>query len=243
MKMDWVVLSCEDTRTLQHQLHSLSVFQLVQLSSLNGLPQRPAHVPRIIESNRWVRREIGREHSRDILLMRLEQREIRREHERDVVHAGSESGPVWALARAVACSGRTVVESQPNCEEQIVVDIFWDWHLSWASEAGCEGCGGGCVIERRHGGHNGRDCGTFGFVLEDGCSGGVVERGALCTGVSPGYDVVSGGGLVSGDEDVGGLARPEHEDVGGEGFDVRGIGPDNCQVVVGDFEEELLVER
>ena len=64
----------------------------------------------------------------------------------------------------------------------------------------------------------------------------------MCGLVGTRRHVVAGGGLVSGDEDVGGLAGAEHEDGGGEGLEVGGVGADHRELVVGDGQEEGLVE-
>lgn len=56
-------------------------------------------------------------------------------------------------------------------------------------------------------------------------SGGVfVEGGTLGVGVVVGAEVASAAQLVRRDGDVGGLAEAWHEDGGGEGLRVRGIG-------------------
>ncbi|GER50925.1 interleukin-12 subunit beta [Striga asiatica] len=228
--MDRVILSSEDARPLQHHLNRLPILDPVNLSPAHGLPQGPTHVPRVVELNWRVPREIARENPLYALLMCLEQGKIRREHERDVVHAGSEPGPVRALARASACARRAIEKPEPDREEKAVVNVGGDGSSVWASEARCESSCRGRVVKSGHGGHNGLDLGTTGraggrFVLEDCSCGGVVEWGALRTGVGSGRNVVTGRGLVGFDEDIGGLARPEHEDVGGEGLHVGGVGP------------------
>ena len=48
--------------------------------------------------------------------------------------------------------------------------------------------------------------------------------------------------MVTGDEDVGGLTGAQHEDFGGEGFDVGGVGAHHRHLMVGDGEEKGLVQ-
>lgn len=108
VNVDRVVLGRLYVGSLQDKLHSRSVLQLVHLSARNGLPQRAAHIPGVIELDRRVTRKISGENSRHALPMGLQDREIRREHEGHVVHAGRETGPIrplaptaWEIARAV----------------------------------------------------------------------------------------------------------------------------------------------
>lgn len=55
-------------------------------------------------------------------------------------------------------------------------------------------------------------------------------------------DEVFRGGLVCGEESVGGLAGGDVDGVGGEWFRVGGVDLDDGEVVVGDLEEQLIVD-
>lgn len=81
------------------------------------------------------------------------------------------------------------------------------------------------------------------WVLEDGGGSGVVE-GSLAGVVGADGDEVGGvGGRWFGAEDeVGGLAGADDSDISVEGFDVGGVGFDDGEGVVGDAEEEFVVE-
>lgn len=145
--------------------------------------------------------------------------------------------------------GRAAVEAQPDGEEEVLVDLGGDGGSMETPEVSGEGGRGGGVVEGGEGGEcRWRGIGgalggaVGGGVLEDGGGGGVVEGGVLGALVRPGSHVVSARRLVAGDQDVGGLARPEHDHVGGEGLQVGGIGSDHRELVVGHREEELLVQ-
>jgi hypothetical protein len=79
------------------------------------------------------------------------------------------------------------------------------------------------------------------LVLEDGGGGGVVEGDALGRSVGARGEVVSSRGCVGRDEDVGGLAGAEEDDVGLEGLGVHGVRGDHSHPVAGEADEELGV--
>lgn len=78
--------------------------------------------------------------------------------------------------------------------------------------------------------------------MEDGCGGCVIEGCVLCGIVCSGCHVVPGRALIGSDEDSGGLSRPDHDDIGGEGLDVGRVHTHNGHLVVGNRIEELLIE-
>lgn len=55
----------------------------------------------------------------------------------------------------------------------------------------------------------------------------------MAAGVRACGDVVPGRWLVGGEKDVGGLAGAKHDDRGGEGFEVGGVGSDHRELAVG----------
>jgi hypothetical protein len=142
--------------------------------------------------------------------------------------------PVEQLAR------RAVEEPDADGEEEALVDARGELRLAQAAQAGRERRGRGRVVvgrERRH-----RGAAAAGAVVEDGGGGGVVEGDALGAGVGAGGEVVLGGRLVEGDEDVGGLAGGDHEHRRGVGLGVGGVGADDGHGVSGEGDEELRVE-
>ncbi|KAK8960762.1 hypothetical protein KSP40_PGU015233 [Platanthera guangdongensis] len=75
-------------------------------------------------------------------------------------------------------------------------------------------------------------------VVENRGGCGIVEgdEGAAAA-VGVGGDVVAAGGLIGVDEDVGGLARPQHQVRGSEGFRVGGVDGDDGHRMSGDGDE------
>jgi len=169
------------------------------------------------------------------------------ENKRDIVHAGSETRSIRSLALVRIEIFRAIVESKANGEEKIVINFCGDFNFSGASEAFAESsdCVGVVVgWERRHNGFDRRTLGgaRCGFIFENGGGGGVVKRCVLGGLVGTCGHVVACGRLVTLDEDIGGLAWSQHDDVGGEGFKVGGIGTNHCELVVGHCEEQGLVQ-
>ena len=108
---------------------------------------------------------------------------------------------------------------------------------------GGEAGGGGCVVEKGELGEDGLWLLlVILVVLENGSGGGVVEGGVHGGVVSGGGHVVMGWRLVGCEEDVGGLAGSDHDDICFEWFGVRCVDGDHCQWVVGDGEEEFLIQ-
>ncbi|CAN1173845.1 hypothetical protein LINPERPRIM_LOCUS9526 [Linum perenne] len=169
--------------------------------------------------------------------MSLEQSH-RGEDERDVVNVRHRSASVDA--------GRTGVDSNADCEKQGVVHRLRDGGGEFvrieALEAAGEGRGHGGGVYRRGGGEVRWGVGRDAFVAEESDGSDVVD-GYDCVHEGGYGDYVLSGGLVGGEEGVCGLARPEEDCVGGEGFCVGGIGFDDGEFVAGDFEEELVVDR
>ena len=83
------------------------------------------------------------------------------------------------------------------------------------------------------------------MVLEDAGNGGVVVCAGPDDGVGRGGHVEVGVGVdrLGGEEDVGGLARGDDQGLDGERLDIDGVDLDDGEGVVGDGEEELVVER
>lgn len=79
-------------------------------------------------------------------------------------------------------------------------------------------------------------------VLKDSSGGGIIEGCVLSCVIGPCSHVVSARGLVGCEEDIRGLARTDHDDVGCEGLGVGCISADYRQHVIGNSEEELLIE-
>jgi len=188
--------------------------------------------------------------------VRLQQRR-RGQHERDVVDGRREPGPVGALAGPVDAAGARV-RAEPHGEEEPPVDVLRHGgrvlRARQASELrGVVGHEAG-VVDRRQGRREDREvavalvlAGGGGrrrvLVLEDAGDGGVVER-ALRVGVRPRLHVVDRAGVrrLGGEQDVAGLPRRDDEGVHGEGLDVERVDVDDGERVVGDGEEELVVE-
>lgn len=64
----------------------------------------------------------------------------------------------------------------------------------------------------------------------------------MSSNISACSHVVSCRWLVGSDEDIGCLARAEHDDRRGEWLEVGGISSNNCHLMAGNSEEELIVE-
>lgn len=251
MKMNGVVLRSDNASILQHNLHPRPKLQLMRLRPGKRLPQRPAHVSGVVELHRRPRGKVGGEDAGDGLVVGLQDGDVVGEHEGDVVDAGRESGSVGPLAPlAFVEAFGALVQAQAHREEEAFVHFGGDFDSSRASEPFAEGCDGVGVVECGERGHEGFRFGgvvvvvraRVAVVVEDGGRGGVVEGGVLGRLVGAGGDVVAGGGLVGGEEDVGGLAGAQHEDFGGEGFQVRCVGANHCEFVVCHREEEGLVQ-
>lgn len=247
MDVDRVILGGHNAGPLQHELHSRAVFHLVDLGPGDGLPQRTAHIAGVVELHRRGGREVGGVHSGDALLVGLEDGEVGGEGEGHIVHARGEAGPVGALAPPSAEVRGAVEQPQPDREEEALVDLDRDGDLPGAPEGLGEGRGSRGVVERwqrRHCGLGRDSLGRAGggLVLQNGGGRRVVERCALGALVGSGRHVVPARGHVAADEDVGGLSWAHHDHRGGEGLHVRGVSADDRELVVGDGEEELLVE-
>jgi len=198
--------------------------------------------------------------------VRLQQGHGVGELERHVVHARAEPGVVGALAER---PGAAVEEAKPHGGEHLLGHRPGHLHRRWAPEAVGEGGRRVRVVERRQerehrlrpcaaevaggpsgpanwaaeGTGTGRGGGAAGgvLVLEDGGGGGVVEGDALGRSVGARGEVVSSRGCVRRDEDVGGLAGAEEDDVGLEGLGVHGVRGDHGHPVAGEADEELGV--
>lgn len=79
--------------------------------------------------------------------------------------------------------------------------------------------------------------------MEDSNGGGIVEC-ALAGGVRPSRHEEGGIGEIwfSFEKNIRGLARAEEHHVGFKGLDVDGVDVDDGDGVVGDTEEEFVVE-
>lgn len=86
--------------------------------------------------------------------------------------------------------------------------------------------------------------GGGGFVFQDSSDGGVVEcAGAGGVWPSGHEERCGGGGGFCVEEEVGGLTGRDENGVGFERLDVDSVNVDDGESVVGDAEEELVVER
>jgi hypothetical protein len=249
MDVDGVVLGRDDAGVLQDELHHGAEPERVQLGRGDRLPQGLADVlRRVVELHRRVRREVGGEDAGGLEVVRVEEGVGPREDEGDVVHAGREAGAVVGPGAELA---RLAVEqAEADGEEEVLVDgdALVDPDPAGALDPRGEGGGGGGVVEGREGRERRLDLGAevggaAAVVLDDRRGGGVVERHVLPGDVGARGDVVPGGRLVHGDEDVGGLSRRDHEHRGGEGLGVGRVGGDHRHPVLRDGDEQLVVER
>ncbi|KAF7064791.1 hypothetical protein CFC21_071032 [Triticum aestivum] len=243
MGVDRVVLPGEDVGALEHDLHHGAVLELVHLGAWHGLPERAAHILRcVVELHRRVGGEVGGKDAGGggiALIVCLEDGDGGGEHEGGVVDARRE--PCVVGAAAVLSAG-AVEEADADGEEKVLVDHRGEAHRVEVAQARRERGHRGRVIVRREGRHRRARRATC-AVVEDGGGGGVVEGHTLCAGVGAGGEVVPAWWLVESDEDVRGLAGPEHDDSGVVRLKVGGVSAHDGHGVAGEGDEELGVER
>jgi hypothetical protein len=243
-----VALGAEDAGGLQHDLDAGIVVQHHHLGPVGnvGVVRRRARVVERLERRGG---EVGRVHAGDTAVVRLQERGGGHV-EGHVVHGRREHGPVGPLARLVDGAG---VGAEPDGEEEGAV--HGAGHVGrvvrgcQAPEPGAVVRGEGRVVERGERGPEEREAPDVARrrVLEHGRDGGVVEGARLARAVGARQHEVRGRGAprvgLGAQEHVGGLARRDEHDVRAERLDVGGVDVDDGERVVGDGEEELVVER
>ena len=247
-----MALGAQDAGALQHHLHAGIVLQHHHLGPAGdvGVVGRRA---RVVERLQRRDGEVGRVHAGDVVVVRLQERGGGH-GEGHVVHGRRELGPVGgALARLV---GRARVGAEPHGEEEGAVHGAGhgggEVRCGQAPEPGAVVGREGRVVERGERGPEEREALDVPRrrrrrVLEHGGDGGVVEGARLARAVGARQHEVRGRGApgvgLGAQEHVGGLARRDEDDVRVERLHVGGVHVDDGERVVGDGEEELVVER
>lgn len=236
--MNRVVLWGYNPGVLQHKLNRGVVGQPVDLGPIGGLQVlRPSAGE--VEGVRWISWKVGGVNPADVEVMGLEERRGGHD-ERDVVHAGHDPAPVAGLAR------RARVDPQAHREIQVVVDL--QRHLRrkllgvQAPEGVDETVGHLCGVDERSLGEGGRRGGERAGVVDSGGGSYVVDGDRRVHERRCSHEVLAGF-LVSGDEDVGGLAGGYENGVDLERLDIDGVDFDDGELVAGNLEEELFIER
>lgn len=238
MKMNRMVLWGYNTSVLQNKLNRGVVCQPIDLCPIVGL-QVLRSGTREVESDGWVGRKISSVNPTDVEEMSLKKCHGGHD-ETDVVDAGHDSASVACFA----CRAR--VDPQPDCEKQVVVDLQRDLRRKLLGVQALEGVDEtvgdlGGVNERRFGDSR-RGAGEGAGVMKSGGGSYVVDSNGRVH-ERRGGDQVLAGVLIGGDEGIGSLARSYKNSVDLEWLYVGGINFDNGELVAGNLEEKLFIER
>lgn len=121
-------------------------------------------------------------------------------------------------------------------------DIGWEQRSVQASELVVVGQSEIGVVGKRQSWQRRKDCGRNSFVLQNGSNSLVVDRN-WCVHEGSSCHEVPARGLISLNQNIGGLAWGYENGGGCERFCVDGVDLHDGQGVAGDGEEELVIER